>query len=207
LAIAAYQRARQCAPDSAEPVLGLVRVLGDQPERGAALLRALSQTSQQWNVGRIRIALAKAVAEGAVDQAFDRLAELRAVAVVSRNEVERVARLALDHGRPWLAREALGSMEVSTHDPRLWLDVLLKLDDRSAAALLLQRVTPSQVGGTCELARLHELVGDHARAREVAGICVEQEPRNPVVGVLLRESGMESLAREVEARLRAAGAP
>ncbi len=197
-AIAAYQRAQQVAPRSSRPVFALARVLSDAPERALAVLRQFRDHNERWQPPRMRVDLTIALREGDLSHAVEALNVLRTLSFATTQETEAVARLAFDQGRPWLARELLGNASERLVDRSLWLRVLLAVGDTETARRVLAQATVDEIGGADAMAHLYLTLGDHEHAAELAKLSLARAASDSATVTLLRASGMDALAAEVE---------
>jgi len=201
-AIAAYERAEMSAPYSATPVWALARALHAAPERSRAVLKRFAARNDRWNPHRLHMELRLALDERDLEAAQESLHALRTVATATTREVEAVARLALERGRPFLAREVMGEWVPSDHDPRLWVNVLIATRDFEQAERVVTTATPEQLGGLASTAGLILELGHAQRAAELATLSLQAYPQVLVAPILLRAQGLDALATEVEARSR-----
>lgn len=198
-AIAAYERAEMNAPHSATPVWALAHALREAPERSRAVLRRFAARNDRWNPHRLHMELRLDLDERDLESAQASLHALRTITTATTREVEAVARLALERGRPFLAREVMGEWLPTDHDPRLWMNVLIATRDLEQAERVLATATPEQLGGLAATAALTLELGDAERAAQLATLSLHADPHALVAPTLLRAHGLDALATEVEA--------
>lgn len=198
-AIAAYERAESFAPLSPQPPLALARVLHDAPERALAVLRRFAARNDRWSRHRLHVELRIALELADLDDAVTKLHALCTVTTATADELEAVARLALEHGRPVLAHRVLLGPRDRVHDRDLWLRVLIAVHDFEQANLVLASATPEELGGLDRMAELHAAMGADDEAAELAEVSLERDPSSSALSVLLRARGLDALAHEVEA--------
>lgn len=199
-ALGAYERAERCAPMSLGPVAALADLLAEAPERALAVLQRFAARNPRWRPSRLHTELRAALVRSDLDQATSALRALSMVAAPSQAQIESVAGLALEQGRPLLAHLLLGAPSTRMLDRALWLRVELAAHDHAGAELVLSSSTPEEFGGLAPIADGYLAIGHTHRARELAQLALDQAPRPSTAVTLLRASGLDALAAEVAAR-------
>jgi len=199
-AIAAYERAESFAPLSPQPPLALARALHDSPERALAVLRRFAARNDRWSPHRLHAELSIALMSGDLEASLAGWHALRTVTAATGRETLAVAKLALERGRPWVARELVPDHSMRTLDRDIWLRVLIAVGDMPAAEMMMATTTPAEVGGVAAMAQRYLEIGADDRAAELAATSVALDPQSAALLTLLRAQGLSALADEVATR-------
>ncbi len=192
-AIDALEHAERAAPRSELAPLALAKLLRahDAEGRAEAVLTRFVRRSG-GTAGAFRAALDLALTRNDAEGAVRAVRDLMRVAPVRADEVTRVARAALEGGRPVLAASLLDGVPPERADVVLRVRALHAAGRTSAAEAALASATDDAVGGPLGRAELSLAVGrpDQALALAEAESLREESPRAWLI------IGLASLALE-----------
>jgi tetratricopeptide (TPR) repeat protein len=171
-AITAYGRAHDAEPASEEPVLALARLL--DAERAATLLMDFVAHASP-SLGATRAALALALARGDVVGLADAASELAHTAPAHTGEIELAIRALLARGDVIVAEHLLARLPDEVVDRELAIEVATRAGDRSGAERWLAVPTDERPAALVRDARHWLVLGDAARAEELAQVALTDD--------------------------------
>lgn len=206
-AIASYERAETVAPRSELGPVALAGLLASNDARGRAdaVLARFIQRAQTTSPEALRARMRLALLRGDVRTAVRTVRALVRVAPARADEVQEVARAALDQGHHALAASLLEAMPRGLIDPALHVRALAEAGRYDRAEAVLAATPADALGGPATEVRLYLAAGMAERADEMAEALVLTEP-GPDAWLV---SGLANLAlgRYAEAASRLAKVP
>lgn len=177
-ALAAYERAEASAPRSELPPIALASLLADSeaPGRADAVLQRFIRRAPGGTPAALRARLRLALLRNDVRTAARTVRHLMRVAPARADEIETVARAALDDGRPALAAALLEAMPRGLVEPELHVRALAAAGRFDRAEAVLASAPPAAFGGRIVEARLYLQAGMPERADELAELALITEP-------------------------------
>lgn len=187
-AIRAYQKAEKVAPHSSEPSLGLADLLYQQGlrERAIAVLEAFIRRSGPSGVNPGRVSLELSLAREDLIGSVEALKALQRIIPIRDKELCRVAQLAINSSRPFIADRVVrlfGEKRINC-EPQLHLLILLDTGQFEAAEHLLLSKMPDSFGGLIATAQAYLSIGKPEMAEQLAEVAVARNPSSQAVVAL-----------------------
>ena len=198
-AVAAYERAENCAKGSSAAPLALAALLTKKaPDRALAVLRRFSARSEAGSANMARAMLELALLRGDAARAAQAAEQLLRVAPASAALLQRTGDHLLRQGKPSMAWRVLEA--ASTADVQLLLSAQLAAGRWQEAEQLLVTAEPASLGDTSTIAEAFLRVGKPERAAELASAALVSSP-DPRLELVLAEADL-ALGRYAEAARR-----